>query len=149
MVRAARSRGWCFTLNNPAEDFGGIYGYLEATYVVVGDEGKQAGATHHHQGYVYFATLKSFTQVKDMLPDGCHIEIAKGNPEQNQRYCSKEELMFEVGDCPVMGKRKDIQRVKAVIQDGGNMVDVIEIATGVQSLKCADALFKYLEPERD
>ena len=94
-----RSRGWCFTLNNYTEDNVTFCQKIDARYICFGKEVGQSG-TKHLQGYLYFDDAKSFKAVKKILPDGCHIEYAKGDGEQNKKYCGKEGDLFEKGDCP-------------------------------------------------
>jgi len=72
--------------------------------------------THHVQGYAQFSTRRSFKQAKETLNqyfDGCHIEKAKGTPEQNRTYCTKEETRvagpWEFGSISKPGKRNDLQ----------------------------------------
>lgn len=100
----SRSRGWCLTLNNYSEDE-----YLSllssvCSYVILGRERGQEG-TPHIQGYMYFATLKSLAQVR-LLSDRAHWEIAKGTPDENYVYCSKQHAFEERGSIPISSKEK-------------------------------------------
>lgn len=96
-----RSRGWCFTINNyTAEHEDALRALTAARYMVFGREVGEQG-TEHLQGYIYFATLKSFRQMKDMLPAGAHIEAARGSAEQNKDYCSKDGDFEEFGEMPM------------------------------------------------
>jgi len=61
------------------------------------------------QGYVYFHNPRSISGViKDI--QGAHIEIAKGAPDQNFDYCSKDGLFFERGKRPMSQKEKRTSR---------------------------------------
>lgn len=86
-----RSRGWCYTWNNYTEDdWKNIVEWSDTEtqqYVV----GKEVGAsgTPHLQGYVYFKNAKTFKQMKDKWGQ-VHWEKAKGKPDDNFKYCSKD-----------------------------------------------------------
>jgi len=73
----SRSRSWCFTLNYPDELLGEDT-FPGATYVVYQEEMEN---TYHFQGYVYWPTVKSLTQMQAYLPRA-HWEIARGTPAQ-------------------------------------------------------------------
>jgi hypothetical protein len=62
--------------------------------------------TPHMQGYYYNAI--SITTLKALLPAGVHIEAAKGSPQHNINYCSKEGKFYEFGIAPMQGQRLDI-----------------------------------------
>lgn len=95
-----RSRGWCFTINNPTEwDAVDIEQLGEqAQYVISGKEVGEEG-TPHFQGYVYFSSLKSFQQIKDLLPRA-HIEKQRGSIDAAIDYCKKEGDYKEIGERP-------------------------------------------------
>lgn len=104
-----RSRSWCFTQNNytaehedALRDINGEHG---CRYLIFGREVGEQG-TPHLQGYIYFNTVKSFKQVKALLPQGCNIRAALGSAEQNQTYCSKDGDFEEFGDMPMSQKEK-------------------------------------------
>lgn len=110
-----RSRSWCFTRNNYTDDhimrlhelFGG--GHVE--FLVVGREVGDNG-TPHLQGFVMFRTRRVFGVVQNMLPHGCHLEVARGTPQQNFDYCTKEDIdpiVFGTLPQPTPGKRTDIE----------------------------------------
>lgn len=95
-----RSRGFCFTLNNPTGWDESFFDYLvaNAQYVIRGIETGQSG-TPHWQGYVYFKDKKSFDQVRDLIP-GAHIEKQRGTFDQAIDYCKKDGNFQEWGDRP-------------------------------------------------
>jgi len=87
----------------------------------------------HLQGYVQFASVKSFTQVKDLLWQGTHIESAKGSVEQNQEYCTKADSRaptelagpFFYGDrTKGQGSRTDVWALKASVDAGVSKADM-------------------------
>jgi len=99
-----RSRSWCFTLNNytPA-DITTVDG-LEAAYKVYGKE-VGANGTPHLQGYVYFKSARTLSAISKKLPR-CHLEIAKGDGDQNYEYCTKDGDFVESGIRPLSQKKK-------------------------------------------
>lgn len=101
----SRARGWVFTINNYSEEtYEGIC-QLDCKYLIVGKEVGEQG-TPHLQGYIFFNSVKTFQQVKDLFPEAPHFELAKGNAEQNFNYCSKEGEYFEKGVRPKTAKEK-------------------------------------------
>lgn len=86
-----KARKWCFTLNNYTEE---IFTQLHSTFEAKGWAyiiGKETGAsgTPHLQGYLESKNAVFFSTVKKLMPTA-HIEKAKGNLDQNYRYCSKD-----------------------------------------------------------
>jgi len=119
-----RARGWCFTINN--DKFTDLEDLVDCdcTYLIIGFE-KGKDGTRHIQGYVYFENARSFNSIKRFLPRA-HIEPAKGTPEHNQDYCSKEGNFFEFGELPEPGKRNDLDRIKKMFQDGNTMLEIAD-----------------------
>lgn len=111
-----RSQNWCFTLNNYPATFEvllqDLFDREQVEYLIAGREVAGTG-TPHLQGFVRFRTRRVFGAVQRLLPQGCHLEIARGTPEQNRAYCSKEDdSPFVRGTCPetTQGKRSDIEK---------------------------------------
>lgn len=102
----SRTRKYCFTINNYTdEDILHLDKVKdEATYLIYGKEVGEEN-TPHLQGFIYFKIVKSFNQIKKMLPRA-HIEKAKGSVLQNYEYCSKDGDYVEFGDKPKSSKEK-------------------------------------------
>lgn len=87
---SARSRNYCFTLNNYDKN---IFDTLtqhfseNCKYIFGKEKGKKG--TPHIQGFISFKNARSFASIKKILPKA-HIEKAKGSVKQNFAYCSKE-----------------------------------------------------------
>jgi len=86
-----KTRQWVFTVNNPTPLEVEV---LKATnnlckYMIVGHEVGENG-TPHLQGYVTMKNAYRFTSIKQLMDDRAHVEPAKGNIEQNFKYCSKD-----------------------------------------------------------
>lgn len=100
MAADGRSRGWCFTINNPVDEDFKIVEQVECRYITYGKEEGEERKTPHLQGYVVFTTFKSLKQVKKLLPRA-HLEPQKGTFEQAIMYCHKEDKEpYERGDKP-------------------------------------------------
>lgn len=86
-----KSRKWCLTLNNWTEkelvQLRDHFESKEATYII----GKEVGesGTAHLQCFVEFKNAVYFTALKK-LNSRLHIEKARGNNEQNFKYCYKQ-----------------------------------------------------------
>ncbi|AFN42891.1 putative viral replication protein [Acartia tonsa copepod circovirus] len=145
-----RARGWCFTLNNPPPEMiserrvvvpGHVSG-LDAAIPTepnlpehrhcdyrVGQLERGDNGTLHIQGYYHHRVMKSFNQMKKLIPNA-HWEIAKGSPKQNRDYCTKEDTRvpdtrpFEEGECPHQGTRFDLRQCADVLANGGSLLDL-------------------------
>lgn len=90
-----RYRGFTITLNNYSElEYIKILevAQLHSEKYILGKEVGKEMNTPHIQGYVYFKQPKSIKQVIKLFENSrIHFEGAKGTPEQNYTYCSKDE----------------------------------------------------------
>lgn len=128
-----RYRGWCLTINNPdvtkyPETLENLFSKEDMEYIVAQlEEGKEK--TPHIQMYLHFQNQKAFSTVKKLFPTA-HIEKARGSPEQNKVYCTKEEGRlqgpWEYGECPMQGKRNDLAQLKEDLDKGMQMKEVSE-----------------------
>jgi len=122
------AKNWTFTLNNYTDldhtKLKELGSSQTVTYLIVGKEVGENN-TPHLQGYVCFAKRLRFTQVKQFLGTKCHIEKAKGSPEQNRTYCSKDGDYIECGRLPAgAGSRSDLLSVQAAIKAGNTRDDI-------------------------
>jgi len=106
----SRTRGWIFTVNNYSEqDEHFIFNLSnESTFVVCGREVAPTTGTRHLQGFVYFANKKTFSGVRDLLPEGAHVEPKSQHSSfrQCREYCTKDGDFYESGDLPMDPDRK-------------------------------------------
>jgi hypothetical protein len=145
MAPSARSRNWCFTINNPGvED--NPSNPLRAEY----DEGrlrfftyqleKGENGTLHYQGCVCFTEKRSLAVVKRLLPRA-HLEVMRGTPQESKDYCEKEDSRVAADDVPDglecndsigvvprsgRGGRSDLDEVKALLDQGASMENVAD-----------------------
>jgi len=111
-----RATGWCFTINNYTFEEMDACINLPMDYKVFGFEVGNKG-TPHIQGYLYHHNKVSMRQIKKLL-SRAHIEKAKGTPQDNYNYCTKDGEYYEFGDLPRKGKRTDMDTVVQMITNG-------------------------------
>lgn len=101
----ARSRGWCFTINNyTQQDFTDCWN-AKCTYLTYGREVGAEG-TPHLQGYIYCKNVVARTAVSKMLPRAA-IFKQKGTCDQAINYCHEDDLIpFSKGKRPMSQKEK-------------------------------------------
>lgn len=107
-MNSGRMMNWVFTWNNYTdEDIEYLKGLVPSKirYLAFAREVGASG-TPHLQGFLNLAKNQRFSYLKKLLPK-CHIENMKGRLEDNQKYCSKEGELTEIGEKPAQGlKRK-------------------------------------------
>ena len=86
-------RGWCYTLNNYTVEEHEKLQSLACKYHVIGEEEGESG-TPHLQGFIYFASAKTFSAAKKVIGERAHIEEMKGTPTQAAEYCRKRRAAF-------------------------------------------------------
>lgn len=144
----ARSRAWCWTLNNYSDEECVLIELADGfTYLCYAREVGEGG-TPHLQGYVEFDQPKTLTAVKRILGDRAHCEPRKGTQEQAINYCAKENDLVEIGERKHAGKRNDIVLVRDMLMSGSGMRDVVAHTTSFQALRYAEKALVYLEPVR-
>ncbi len=134
------SRGWVFTINNYVDaQCGFLKGWEQPKYLVVGKEVGTSG-TPHLQGYVYFKDAVSASALQQhltghgMWPGAWH-QPARGGPEANKAYCSKEHLLVEKGEPPSKGPGHAIgtplDRYVSAVKNGDSLHSLWESHTNV------------------
>lgn len=141
-----RSRSFSFTINNYTADDIACLKAINYRYIIFGKEVGKSG-TPHLQCMVLFLNPITFMSMKKQLKRA-HIEFTR-NDNASMEYCKKEGDFFEDGIPPKQGQRTDIEEVKEILQDGGNMRDVIEKVNSYQSIKYAEIRMKYFEKARN
>lgn len=144
-----RVRNFCFTINNYTDDDLKIFKeekfIKQVKYYIYEPETGEQG-TNHIQGFIIFNSAKTIQQVSKHLKRA-HLEITKGNLEQNIKYCSKEGKQIEYGEAPKQsGKRTDIDYVKQAVLNNTPINEMLTNITGYQQLKYMEGLLKYAPP---
>jgi len=70
------------------------------------------------------------------------------NPDGSPKVKPANPEYEEHGDLPQQGKRKDMEVVRDLVQSGATMLDIIDQASSLQSIRTAEVLFKYLDRPR-
>jgi len=117
----ARSRGWCYTLNNYDEVIKEHLKTLECKYHVFGEEKGEEKDTPHLQGYIYWVNAKKMSQVLKLFKDWHpHLETQRGSAEEAATYCKKDGAFFEQGEMPAErgggGGEKEKERWKLALE---------------------------------
>lgn len=126
-----RKRAICFTLNNYTREDVERISALACQFLIFQEEIGQSG-TPHLQGYIYGRNGKSFDAWKRLISNRAHIEAARGSPDQNIDYCSKEDSRIpgtEVvrrGEPPAQGARGDLDQVYEMVRAGASEVDIAD-----------------------
>lgn len=159
-----KSRYFIFTIQNPLEkDLERFIKLAESLerhrYIVFGLENAPSTGTKHIQGYIQLKEAQRFTFLqgyfdfknKDGTLNKFHIQIARGTPEENKNYASKEGKLYEFGEPSYQGKRTDLIEIKeAVKEDPRNISRIVdEKVTNHQQLRFAEGLARYYLPDRD
>lgn len=117
----SRGKNWCFTLNNYTEhDVEKLQKVVEeekCSYIVFGKEIGESG-TPHLQGFIYFDKRVYLTEIRRLISDKAHYELARLVPNSIE-YCKKDGDVFEAGVEPSkQGKRTDLDEFKKDVQNG-------------------------------
>lgn len=130
------------------------------TYVVLQKERAPTTGKYHFQGYLQVDPRKRFSAVKKALPDGAHIEVARGSSDANEAYCSKPESRVEGpwrrGEIRTMagtkGGRSDILAVKQQLQAGSSLITIAKqdtsFSTVMHSLRSLQWFELQVQPKR-
>lgn len=103
---AARTRNWCYTLNNYVEEDWVALHEVESIFHVAGQEVGESG-TPHVQGFIVFKNARTMGAAKAALHPRVHLEAMRGSVEQATAYCLKEATVtFSVGVKPMSQKQK-------------------------------------------
>jgi len=138
---------WSFTNFDLDHDYTQLID--ECSYLIVGLETCPKTKNIHHQCYVEFTSQRVFSTIKKLVPKA-HIESAKGGPDANKKYCSKDNnVIIEHGEMKRQGKRTDLDNVKKMIKNGATLDDIIDTDANYQCIRASEVILKYKEPKRN
>lgn len=136
-ARRIRSRRYCGTLfwrgagpvlrlRRICETDGDLF-----RYVIFGRESCPTTGRRHLQFYIELKKAIGISRLKRELGDGfstAHFEAAKGNSEENRRYCSKEKDFEEYGSVATssQGRRTDLDEIKRKIEEGASSREIAD-----------------------
>lgn len=143
----SKFRNWVFT------DFSLATNYKEClkniTYIIYGKEICPTTKNLHHQGYFEMNTQMSMKAIKKKLKNTeIHLEVARGNYEENKKYCGKELIIEEWGTPKNQGKRTDLEIVREGIKKGKSNNEIYEEVRSIQSIKYIDTARQLSIPPR-
>lgn len=147
-----KARSLCWTLNNYREaDIIALRQYGSTVkYLVFGYEIAPTTGTPHLQGYIAWDNPRSIDKfMKIFITKGVHIEKTRGTAKQASEYCKYEDYpeckvlnkYEEFGELPQQGERTDWKEAVAAIQQGSDIMEVIE--SQPQLLPCIRSLEKF------
>jgi len=128
-----RQRAFCVTHNNYPEDWRVLWETVETEYACFGEEKAPTTGTPHLQGYIRFKNATTMRALqRKLVKKGiqCKLLVAKGNAEQNRRYCSKDGSFFEWGKITEQGKRNDLTAMLASVSEGMGKAELAETHGG-------------------
>ncbi len=99
---SSSAKRWLLVLNNYSEDERSevIRALRElCSYVIIARELGEGG-TPHLQGYFILKDKCRLRSLKDAVSQRAHFEVARGSPDSNRTYCSKEGNFEEIGVAP-------------------------------------------------
>jgi len=101
----------------------------------------------HGQCRISFQAAHSFTYVQRLI--GAHVEPTRATNDWSY-YKKHDSVMVYDVDYRKQGQRNVFQEQKAAIKQGVCIDELLEIpGSNVQSLRSAEYLMQYLEPERE
>lgn len=150
--RPAPAKNWCFTLNSPEAGKSAkqlvemIHEKFDTQYVIGGLETAPSTGRKHLQGFLMLKKKQRLTALTKILQ--MHFIVARGSPQENRTYCSKEGNFHEAGELPGdnQGKRSDIKAIKELVKNGATRSEVVNAATSFQSAKMGLLLIQHKTP---
>lgn len=131
-MSGTRSRGWCFTLNNPTDTDKEQCSNLVniSDYVIWGHEVGESG-TPHFQGFVLFKHAQHLKRLKTLLPRA-HLEVQRGTAAQAADYCKKDGNFEEHGEYPATKKSLSDQYRECIsLAESGQLDTIKELYPGI------------------
>jgi len=118
-----RFRRCIFTLNNYTPEEVELVKQLPVQWMVFGRETAPVTGTPHLQGAFVIGKQLSQSTIKKWPGFGrAHFSNMDGTPQQNLKYCSKQDLnFFEKGIMPQEGKRNDLQHAVTMVRGAATM----------------------------
>lgn len=126
MGKQYRGKCWCFTLNNYTGGERNTIDQLvesgDVTYLCYGVESGEQH-TPHLQGYLELPRKRTLNSVKQLGGlDRVHLESRRGTQQQAIDYCRKEGDFREFGTKQHPGRRRDLERVRAALDNGSDVL---------------------------
>lgn len=139
---------WEITEWNLSDENLAWYKRLQVSAIILSEEICPKTGSPHWQGQVVFRRKYRFAALKKIFPSTCHLEVSKAPQDNN--YCRKADSrpVLDI-DTRHQGARVVFKDQAKLIREGAPASDLIELeGANWQSLRTAEMLFKYLEPQR-
>ncbi len=115
-MKYMKSRLWCFTNYTLDFDYENLIKACKVKYIKYGVEKCPKTDRVHHQGMLWLKTQSGSKKNIAAMLGKCHVEMCKGNWDDNDNYCSKDENVYDYGRKPDQGERGDIKdKVDAIL----------------------------------
>jgi len=121
-MSGSQAKHWQFTLNNYTEahedELSTLGSSPDVNYLIYGKEVGDSG-TPHLQGHVSFVARRRFGKVKELLPEGAHLEMVR-LLQRHIEYCRKDGNYREFGTPPAVqgGARSEFDEFRTTISGG-------------------------------
>lgn len=129
----AQARNWCGTLQLSEPGFDGLAylnGLLEKKLIRYGVGQVEMGSHLHFQFYVQCGAAKRLAWMKANISATAHWEVARGSPEENERYCTKADTRVDgpwsVGEMGRQGQTRGLEAATEAITNGDPILEVAE-----------------------
>ncbi len=123
-----RDYDFCWTVNNPPQDF--AVREAGVRYYIWQLESGEKEATPHAQGFTQFMNNKTLSAAKKFIGHNCHIEVRRGSVTQAAAYCKKEPRLkgpFEYGrSSGGQGTRTDLIAFKDAVVSGKRKREMLD-----------------------
>lgn len=117
-----RVRGMVLTIYDFSESVTVLPNWLQ--YYAYGAETCPTTGRPHHQAFAYAKVPQRFVRWKKQFPTA-HLEAMRGSFLQNEKYCSKQGSLIELGVRPMdNGHRRDLQQFCDRLIDGEKLKEV-------------------------
>lgn len=122
----SRLSRWCFT------DFDRVkWGEIwkrnkdKIRYIGIGVETCPKTKKTHIQGWIQLINKISLSGLKTLMGSKkIHLEPCRGSVEANEKYCRKDGKFECFGKFVTQGERVDLNALKDIIDNGGDMMDI-------------------------
>lgn len=84
----------------------------------------------HNQAFIQMYKQTRYTAIQKMIKSKAHFEVMFGSIEQNENYCSKENVYTKFGSFVSRGFRSDLHNIKDDLKNGSSLYDIMENYTG-------------------
>ncbi len=121
----SQSKNWCFT-DFELLDWDKIYKENEhISYILWGRETCPKTKRIHYNGWFQVDKKIRLSGAKKVCQSKkTHLESCRGNEEENNKYCKKNNDWNKLGEFTTQGKRTDLDGLKKIIDDGGTLESV-------------------------